>query len=206
MVICVGFSTGRQTLSICASTWRKPFWHLERMSYSYLLFFSRRSFPPFIGLFSLLLLRGFSLNVVAVYSSSHVWIWLMIDPQNWTIGWILNICSPTCGFKMDPSFEPFPHVSIHILHPFLKETEAVLLPYGGGTKTKQYPTQILYWVAASNRIFQKCEQSQNKNYNGLFERKGSLNSMSKGSLLLLWCWCCSCAPWFLETESPRFSE
>ena len=127
-----------QTLSICPSTWRKPSWHLE-VIFTFCSFdgvcFPR--FPVCVVCFCYVALPSMWL-----LCGSHFWMWLMIDPPFKWFQW--DECSTfettnLWGLKMVPQFQ-----GISTCQNFTSYTpEAVLLPHGGGTKTKQFPTQIL---------------------------------------------------------------
>lgn len=122
---------------------KKTFWHLE-VIFTFCSFDGVR-FPRFpvcwvcfwyVALPSMWLLCG-----------SHFWMWLMIDPPfkwfQWdecstfetTNLWFQNGTPVSRDFHMSSAFTSYT--------PSSEETEAVLLPHGGGTKTKQFPTQIL---------------------------------------------------------------
>lgn len=123
----------------------------------YILFFWWRLFPPFSGLCSLLLLCGSSLNVVAMWFTflnvTHDWPpksgrWDECSTFETTNLWFQNGTPVSRDFHMS---------KIHILHPFRRCFSRM------EEEQKRSSFRLRYWVATSNCIFEKCEQSWNKN-------------------------------------------
>ena len=97
---------------------------------------------------------------------SHFWMWLMIDPQKWTRRDECSTFETTNLWFQNGTRTPVSrdfHMSkIHILHPKLWRNRGGASPAWRRNKNEAV-SQLRYWVATSNCIFEKCEQSRNKN-------------------------------------------
>ena len=130
--------------------------------------------------------------------------WLQCGSHFW-MGWMLNIWNhqPVGTQNGTPGNQ-----GISTCQKFTSHTpEAVLLPHGRGTKTKQFPTQILSLLQAT-AFLRNVSRIEIKSSECVWKAGFTWCNLQRKSfaivVLILSMW--QCAPSFLETESPRFSE